>query len=530
MDRRLLRQAAVARSPEAQRLDRDMCRRSFWHWIGNYGWLYSPKEAESVRRWTPFIPWPAQRDLVAWLLDRLDAGQEALVPKGRELGVTWLVLHHLWWRHRFEPEFSAIVGSRNELKVDRRGDSDALFQRLRAIESRQPPWLRPLGAYVDKHMLLRDVELGTELVGESSNAGFAQGGRRTIGFIDEVGKIDAGVWLSAWRALESVCQSLWLVFNPPDTAGHPIWQTLERTPSERVHRMTWHANPTRCQDETSPDYFPSTRIYPRGPLTPEEFDQQHSAKIGATTVGRIWDVSVEPLLYDDDEPGLEELRQKAQLFGGMDFGSGALSPCVCNLGLLEKSTPWVLWVEHDPSWLQEAWMKIGPEIVALMAPYSNLGVIFYDPAGRARESSGESWVSNLSAAGVPFGDLQKHLGTDEVYNMSTAAWVTWANNWVRAWLKNGQIRIHRRCTELRRSILEYRANVPAGVLPVDAGNAKPVKDAASHHADALKYLVTGVWRSITAERAQGAQAPAGVVPVGESYLDVFRDGYGSPWG
>jgi hypothetical protein len=529
MNRRLLRQAAIVRSPEAQRLDRSMCRRSFWHWICNYGWLYAPKESESIRRWTPFVPWPSQRELMYFLLERRELEEVGLVPKARELGVTWLVLHYLFWCHRFEPGFSALVGSRNELKVDRRGDSDALFQRLRAIESRQPTWLRPLGAYVDKHMILQDVELGTEIVGESSNAGFGQGGRRTIGFIDEVGKIEAGVWESASSSVESVNGTLWLVFNPPDSSGHPIWQALDKTPESRVHRMTWRANPNRIQDETHPDYFPRTRVYPRGDLTPERFKQQHEAQIPAVEIGRIWDVPVEPLLYDDDEPGIDELRRKAPLFGGMDFGSSIVSPCVCILGLLEKSVPWRLWIEHDPFWLQEAWMKIGPEIMGLMSLYPDRGVVFYDPAGRARESSGKSWVGNLSAAGVPFGDLQKHLGTDDIYNMSTSEWGTWANQWTREWMKNGQIRIHRRCAKLRQAILEYRAKIPAGVLPIDAGNAKPVKDAASHHADALKYLVTGVWRSIEAERQLGMQAPAGVVQA-ESYLDVFRDGYGSPWG
>jgi hypothetical protein len=531
MERRVERLRRIAGSEAAQDADVELCRRDFWHWLSHYGWLYNPHETdEPARRQVPFVPWDSQRGLMSWLLERMEAGQEALVPKSRKIGVTWLVLHYLWWAHRFQRGFTALIGSRKEMLVDESGNMDSLFGKLRWLAGLQPSWLRPGPRYVDKHLLLADPDMETELAGESTNEGFGQGGRRTIVFIDEAGKVETRVMRLIWTAIESVARSVWIVFNPPPLASHFVWQVRMEAHPSRVYPMTWQADPTR------PDDFKERTIRPRGRLTEGEFAEQYECQAGAVIQGRVWPVSVPELLYGEGHPEIERIRQTSPLLGGMDFGSSLISRSVWLLALLEKSTPWRLWIEWDLSWIQAAWPQIAADVRRTLAGYPprNFMGTFYDPAGRQTESTGKSWVLNLAQAGLLFRDLQAHVDATETrWKLNTTEWIAWSARWLLTFMDSGQIRVHERCRYLRQCITDYRYNVPLGMNPLDHAAAArgPVKDDASHGADALRHLFTGAFYEIERERAAGRRGPEDPRPR-DPDVQAWHDleNPGGPWG
>jgi len=516
----------IAGDEVAQAADRALCAKSFFHWIGHYGWVYNPYEIDDpTRRTVPFVLWESQKELSLWLDERERAGEDAMVPKSRKIGVTWLVLHKVFWRHRFEPGFSALLGSRKEELVDRRGDSDSLFERLRFLEALQPPWLKPLGEYADKHLLLRDAELGSEITGESTQGGFGQGKRRTLVFVDEAGKVDTATMRLSWTAIESVARSNWFVFNPPPLAGHFIWRTKNEMDPRMVREMTWRADPNR------PDDFKESRIRPRGRLTEEQFAEQYECKAGAVVPGRLWPVSVPSLLYDEDEPGLAELRRRCWLYGGMDFGSSLTSRLVCLLGLLEKSDPWRLWIEWDLSWLTTAWTTAAVDIMEKIDSYPLRADVFFDPAGKQRESDGNSWVRNLGGEGVPFLDLQAVIDpSGERHPINSSSWISWSIRHVLELFDSGQIRVHKRCRYLQEAIQGYRVRIPDGVDPLDVGGARsPDKNDASHGADALRHLASGVYEILRLERLAGQERGGVVVPDEDARARLAMADPGGPW-
>lgn len=500
VERRIRRRRRIAGSKARRDADFEMCRRSFWHWTIHYGWMYNPHETdEPARRLVPFVPWESQRELMSWLLERLEAGQEALVPKSRKIGVTWLVLHYLWWCHRFQPGFTALLGSRKEDLVDQRGNMDSLFEKLRWIGGKQPAWLGPGAGYVDKHMILVDPELGTELVGESTNAGFGQGGRRTIVFIDEAGKVDTATMRLIWTAVESVAKSIWLVFNPPPLASHFIWKVRMEADPSRVYPMTWHADPTRPED------FKARTVRPAGRLTESEFAEQYECQAGAVVPGRIWPVSVPELLYNDDTIEAREARERFPTYGSMDFGTSVMSRLVFLLGIMDKREPWKIWVEHDPSWIRTTWMQAGADIRSVLSGYQTpFRGAFFDPSGYGQDSSGSSWVLNLQQAGINFIDLKNTVdGQENQWKLNTTEWIAWSIRWVLAFLTDERIRVHERCTYLRQCIAEYRYDVKLGSSELDYAGTSPKKNDASHGADALRHLHTGFLWTLDAEREEG---------------------------
>lgn len=81
--------------------------------------------------WFPFSLWPEQ--VVA--LSDLIAGDNVLVLKARQLGLSWLVLAYVLWRMIFEPGAQILLFSRT--------DSEAveLLKRVKDMHDRLPDWL-----------------------------------------------------------------------------------------------------------------------------------------------------------------------------------------------------------------------------------------------------------------------------------------------------------------------------------------------------------------------------------------------------
>lgn len=113
---------------------------------------------------------------------------DLFIEKSRDMGITYTVL--AWTLHKwlFEPNFSALVGSRKESEVDNKLPT-SLFGKLRFMFYSLPKWLAPAGfkkRFHDSHMKLINPENGSIVEGESSNANFGRGKRSSIIIADEI--------------------------------------------------------------------------------------------------------------------------------------------------------------------------------------------------------------------------------------------------------------------------------------------------------------------------------------------------------
>lgn len=193
----LIRQATVQRVNllEAVHEDEDarlavieQARRDPVWFINQFVYTLDPRNvAEGLPGDIPLTLRPKQVEYVRWLDDRVQQRQNGLTEKSRDEGMTWVIcayyVHHwLFWK-----DFQGGIGSRKEMQIDRLGDMNSIFEKIRFILDRLPPWLKPKGYQRKKHaafMKIINPVNGNAITGEAGD-NIGRGGRSTIYFVDE---------------------------------------------------------------------------------------------------------------------------------------------------------------------------------------------------------------------------------------------------------------------------------------------------------------------------------------------------------
>jgi hypothetical protein len=161
-------------------------------WIDTWGMQYNPKPSGP---WTPrvgpFILWDFQERLLARVRQCIEDGEDLVIEKSRDMGVSWFLLFYITHAYLFHSWENYLVISRNELAVDRPGDPDCLFWKIDHVLERLPEWMvrcdltrarRKMGF---NHPLTRCA-----ITGQASTGKAGVGGRCTAMFIDEFSQID----------------------------------------------------------------------------------------------------------------------------------------------------------------------------------------------------------------------------------------------------------------------------------------------------------------------------------------------------
>lgn len=203
----------------------------------------------SPARNVPFVLYPFQRELVEFLIDCLRDGEQGLVPKSRDMGVTWVCLWLIWWACLFIEGFSAHIGSRVADLVDqnpRARNQDTLFGKLEIIADATPAFLRPsgldLGDEKQRQTFMLLFPNGNAITGEPASANFARGSRHTLVFMDE-----GDHWLdleSAISGAQDNAAAIWLV-TTPNPYGRGTVKKIMEAGLFRVLTIHWSSHPTK---------------------------------------------------------------------------------------------------------------------------------------------------------------------------------------------------------------------------------------------------------------------------------------------
>lgn len=174
--------------PEALPALRQYYRANPRAWINDFGVTYDPRNAGSTRpTLMPFVTFPRQDDLITFLYGCLAGNTSGLIEKCRDMGATWIsaaVSWHLWL---FEPGVAIGWGSRKEQLVDKLGDPDSIFEKIRILIRYTPPEFLPAGFSDKEHMPFMRIinpENGSTITGEAGD-NIGRGGRKRIFFKDE---------------------------------------------------------------------------------------------------------------------------------------------------------------------------------------------------------------------------------------------------------------------------------------------------------------------------------------------------------
>ncbi len=154
---------------------------------------YDPRNAgRGLPAIMPFILFPRQRELIEFLQALIDDQDGGLIEKCRDMGATWVSAVFSVWLWLFVEGSAVGWGSRKEMLVDRIGDPDSIFEKIRMIIRYLPNFFMPEG-FSDKdhltHMKCINPEKNSTITGEAGD-NIGRGGRKLIYFKDESAHYD----------------------------------------------------------------------------------------------------------------------------------------------------------------------------------------------------------------------------------------------------------------------------------------------------------------------------------------------------
>ena len=156
--------------------------------INDWGVTVDPRVAANKKRKAimPMLLWPKQRKFIQFLQARVDASEDGVAVKSRDVGISWLAMGFSVGICIARDDVSVGFGSEKEDKVDRSGDPDCLFYKGRLFLQYLPVEFR--GGFTLKnnsaHMRLTFPNTGASITGEAGN-NIGRGGRKLLYFVDE---------------------------------------------------------------------------------------------------------------------------------------------------------------------------------------------------------------------------------------------------------------------------------------------------------------------------------------------------------
>jgi len=224
------------------------------HWVDTY----DPRNASTdLPAHLPLQMFPRQADLVTFLSDCLGAEASGLIEKARDMGATWVCAAFSVWLWLAWPGAAVGWGSRKEGLVDRIGDPDSIFEKMRMIIRRLPAFLLPDGFTSDHmtYMKILNPETGATITGEAGD-NIGRGGRKLIYFKDESAHYERPELIEAALADNTRVQidissvkGLGNVFHRRREAGKE-WMPGEPLDPRRanVFVMDWRDHPAKTEE------------------------------------------------------------------------------------------------------------------------------------------------------------------------------------------------------------------------------------------------------------------------------------------
>jgi hypothetical protein len=213
------------------------------------------------------------------------------------MGATWVCCGYSIWRWLFIPNDAVGWGSRKEMYVDKLGDPDSIFEKMRLLLKRLPSEFLPDGFNWARHAtfckLINPVN-GSIISGEAGD-NIGRGGRRACYFVDEAAhierpeKVEAALGDNTRVRIDiSSVNGLGNVFHRRREKGVE-WTPTTDCPKgfTRVFVMDWRDHPTKTQEWYDTRRAKSER---EGMLHifAQEVDRDYSAAIDNTVIPLQW--------------------------------------------------------------------------------------------------------------------------------------------------------------------------------------------------------------------------------------------------
>lgn len=254
------------------------CRHNIIDWVNDWVWTYDPRVKPSM---LPFLLFPKQEEYLLWRLERRSLKEHGLIEKSRDMGLTWLNICSQLHSWLFEDGYKGAFGSRKELLVDKLGDPDSIFEKMRILLRYLPTWMLPTGfdwGSHDNFCRLINPATGGALTGESG-PNLGRGGRSTVYDLDEAAFIDQPQKVDA-----AISQNTEVIFytSTPNGPGNPFAQKRS-SGAIAVFRIHWRDDPRKDQA-----WYEKQRATLDPVIVAQEIDIDYNASIEGVCIPATW--------------------------------------------------------------------------------------------------------------------------------------------------------------------------------------------------------------------------------------------------
>lgn len=427
-------------------------------WIQHFVDTYNPRK--QVGKWMPFVFFQRQADMVDFFESLRHEGESGLIEKARDMGATWVACAYSVWCLKYVPEDATGWGSRKQDLVDKLGDADSIFEKMRLIIRRLPPEFRP--DWSTALMKIINNENGATITGESGD-NIGRGGRKSRYFKDEAAHYERPELIEAALGDNTDVQidissvnGLGNVFHRRRESGE-VWAPGKQIEKGRVRVfvMDWRDHPEKTQAWYDQRKLKNEREGTQH-LFAQEVDRNYSAAVQNTIIAYDWiTAAIDAHL---EIPALAAIADSNEWMAGLDvYDAGAdLNALAIRQGFILRHAR--AWGDRDPGVATRT-------VIGDLRERRLSGIqLQYDPIGigsavksewnRMVDAGMVEWdefelVPWHAGAGVtrPYerlipGDDQSMLNRDMFHNFKAQAWWALRTRFYKTWRARTQGEIY----------------------------------------------------------------------------------------
>lgn len=303
--RRLLKLAELSDLPEdagasqrealeiARQIELAACAADVVYWFNTWVWTYNPKLIGQSSPWLPMDLFPRQVELLRWIDARSRLKEDGHCAKSRDIGFTWLCGGYALHKWLFVPDYKANFGSRKSEYVDRIGDPDSIFEKIRMVKRGLPHWMQPApGKFRDNSCLLINEEMGSTIRGESGDE-MGRGGRSRDYFFDEFAFVERADSVDAASVANAECRIFGSTVNGTNNLFYRM-QADDRLDERQKFRFHWSDDPRKrdgrvaLEDGTVVSWEKATKRKMEAWKFASEYDIDYTASVEGICIPGSW--------------------------------------------------------------------------------------------------------------------------------------------------------------------------------------------------------------------------------------------------
>lgn len=250
--------------------------------IIDWGMTFDPRNLnKKLPPIIPFLLFPKQEEFVHWFMKRLEKNEPGVVEKSRDMGITWLTMAIIATVSIFHENSAIGLGSRKEDLVDKSGNPDCLFYKIKQFINLLPTEFR--AGFIEKkhakHMLITFPDSGSVIMGEAGR-NIGRGGRARLQVNDESAFFEHPEDIERSLSATTDCR---FDISTPNGTNNPFYRKVT---SGNINKFTFHWRDDPRKDEEW--YRKKCHEIDDPVIIAQELDLDYSGSVEGIVIPTAW--------------------------------------------------------------------------------------------------------------------------------------------------------------------------------------------------------------------------------------------------